>query len=113
MANFGEERPELSIVETDGITFVQVCENGHWVEEEDMKGNTVKSWTCDFNEFHGIAGKDFDLTDIKENPAKYIDFKVIDMSELEIEDEGNTYTEQIKQNAADIQYLAMMGGVDL
>lgn len=82
-ALFAEKRKEIVTFENaDGTTTVQICLNGETVKQETEDGKKYTEYRYDFNEFTGDASSDFDLEAVKAEPAKYLDFAVLEKAPI-------------------------------
>lgn len=76
-----ETRPQEVEITMDGNTvYCQIALNAQEVEVKDPETEeTHKEWECDLNTFYGHR-YDIDTDDVRDNPEKYIDFKIESVS---------------------------------
>lgn len=93
---YSKKQPECTALSMDGLSYIYICENETEVTTED--GTT--QYQYDLYSLRCDDGK-VDLTAVKANPKKYLDF------------EPKADTTQAEKNAGDIAYMSMMMGVEL
>lgn len=68
-AYYGEQPHEVTISVSDGTAYIVLCQN-----IERMVTDGLEMWQCDEHQIVCPADA-LDLNDVRENPAKYMDYK--------------------------------------
>lgn len=81
-ALFSLEQPEVKYIESDDKTYIWICLNGAWIDNELETGQLEKLWQCDFTEIVAEVGA-IDIADVQAHPEDYLDFESIIKSDKE------------------------------
>ena len=75
-ARFSEKQQAVTISKPGDLTIVQIAINERPADVVDPQTGekTGEEYAYDWNEFQGIDGTDFDITEIQKSPEKYLDF---------------------------------------